>query len=150
MFPQITWLREYRVTLVAFVWLFPIVRLQMCPQIAWLNSCKVTLVAFVWFFSSVRFQMYFQNTCRVWCIIALAAFIWPFSKILFHCYQVSTVKVAGKWELSKSDFVYSKKKKVKLIADFELKFIKWKTSCTTYICHENHSLDTFKQLQWWW
>ena len=35
------------VTLVAFVWLFSTVCLQMCPQVTYLRGCKITLVASV-------------------------------------------------------------------------------------------------------
>ena len=36
-----------KITLVAFVWLFPTVCFQMSPQVACLRGCKVALVAFV-------------------------------------------------------------------------------------------------------
>ena len=36
-----------KITLVAFVWLFPTLCFQMSPQVACLRGCKVALVAFV-------------------------------------------------------------------------------------------------------
>ena len=46
-FPQISWPRRCKGTLVAFVWLYSAVCSQMLPQIGFLNGCRVTLVAFV-------------------------------------------------------------------------------------------------------
>ena len=52
-FRQIACMGRCEVTLIAFVWLFSTVRLQMCPQIVFTIACIVTLVAFVWFFSRI-------------------------------------------------------------------------------------------------
>ena len=46
-------IRGCKVTSVAFVCLFPIVRFQMSPKMACLRGCIVTLVALVWRFSLV-------------------------------------------------------------------------------------------------
>ena len=73
--PQIACLRTGIVTLVAFVWLFSTVRFQMCPQIACLRRRKVTRLAFIWLLSTVYFQMCSQNVCSERCIITLGAFI---------------------------------------------------------------------------
>ena len=78
---QWAFMRRYKVTLVAFVWLFSTVCFQMCPQIACLRGCKVTLVAFVWFFSTVRYQMSPQIACLSRCIVTLVTFVWLFSTV---------------------------------------------------------------------
>ena len=75
MSPQGSCLRTCIVTLVAFVWLFPTVRSQMCPQIACTRRDKVTFVI-VWLFSTVRFQMSLQIACPRRGIVTLVAFIW--------------------------------------------------------------------------
>ena len=69
------------VTLVAFVWLFSTVCIQMSPQIACPRRCIVTLVAFVWLFSTVYFQMCFQSSCIGGCKVTLVASIWFFSTV---------------------------------------------------------------------
>ena len=47
MLSQIVWPRGCKVTLVAFFWLFSILRLQTSPQFASVWECIVTLIAFV-------------------------------------------------------------------------------------------------------
>ena len=76
-----TCLRECIVTLVALVWLFSTVRLQMRPQIFWKRRCIVALVTFVWLFSTMHFQMSPQSACKPGRIIALVAFVWFFSTV---------------------------------------------------------------------
>ena len=71
MSPKITWVRAGKVTLIAFVGLFPTVCFHMSPQSACLNRCIVTLIAFVWLFSTVCFQMSLQMVCMRGCIYAL-------------------------------------------------------------------------------
>ena len=65
-----------KITLVAFVWLFPTVCFQMSPQVACLRGCKVALVAFVSLFSIVGSQMSPQIACLRGCIVALVAFFY--------------------------------------------------------------------------
>ena len=67
-----------KVTLVAFVWLFSTMCLQMSPQNVCARGCKVTLVAFVWLFSNVGFQMCPQMACMRRCIITQVAIVWFF------------------------------------------------------------------------
>ena len=67
------------ITLIAFVWLFPTVCIQMSPQIPCLRGCKITLVAFVWHFSTVCFQMSPHIACREGCKVTLVAFVWLLS-----------------------------------------------------------------------
>ena len=57
MFSQIAFIWRCIIALVAFVWLFSTVRLQMSPQIACLRGCIITLVAFVWLFCTVCLQI---------------------------------------------------------------------------------------------
>ena len=75
MSPQMACLNGWRVTLVAFVLIFPTVRFQMCPQMACPRRSKVTLVAFVWLVSIVRFHMSPQMACPWGCKVTLVAFV---------------------------------------------------------------------------
>ena len=85
MSPQITCLWRCKVTLVAFVWFFPTVCLQMYPQMNCLRGCIVTLVAFVWLFPTVDFQMSPQIACLRERRVALAAFVWLYARFCwFH------------------------------------------------------------------
>ena len=61
MYLQIACLNRCKITLAAFVCLFPTVRFRMCSQMACTRRGKVTLVAFVWLFPTVHFQMCSQN-----------------------------------------------------------------------------------------
>ena len=104
-----------KVTLVAFVWFFSTVCLQMCPQIACPIGCIVTLVAFVWLFSAVRFQIFYPFLWTIvkektwsllccwplpkWflqtegmngCIVTLVAFVWFFSTVHFQMFPQIT------------------------------------------------------------
>ena len=82
-----------KVTLVAFVWLFPTVHDQMSPQIACLWWCIVTLAAFVCFFLAMCFQMFSQVACLRGCIITLAASIWLFSTVHVQmCLQMMCIR----------------------------------------------------------
>ena len=83
MCPQLVCLRRYKVTLVAFVRLFSIVRFWMSPQHACPGRSKVTLVTFVWLFSFVRFQMCPQIACLRRCKVTLVALFWPISAMCF-------------------------------------------------------------------
>ena len=58
----IVWSRGCKVTLVAFVCLFPCVYFQMCPQRTKIRAGVFTLVALVWLFFTVCFQMCLQMT----------------------------------------------------------------------------------------
>ena len=73
-------LREDKVTLIAFVWLYSTVCFDMSPQIACVGGCIVTKVAFVWLFPTVRFQMPPHIACPRECRVTLVAFVW-----FFHC-----------------------------------------------------------------
>ena len=87
---QIVFPRRYKVTFVAFIWLFFTVRFQMCPQIVCPRRCKVTLVAFVWLFFTVRFQMCPQSVCPRRSKVTLVAFVWLFSSVCFQmCPQMA-------------------------------------------------------------
>ena len=86
MFPQRTWIRANKVTLVTFVWLFFTVGFQMCPQMISPSRCIVTVLTFVWLFSTVRVQMSPQIACLWTGIVALVAFVWFFSSV---CFQMS-------------------------------------------------------------
>ena len=90
---QIYWIRKCKVALVAFVSLFPIMRLQMCPQIASLKGRIITQVAFVWLFSFMCFQMSLQIAYLRGCKIAQVAFVWFFSTVYFHmCLQMACIR----------------------------------------------------------
>ena len=52
---------RYRVTLVAFVWLFAAVSFQMCLQSTCLRGCKVTLVAFFLFALTPKLQQHLAH-----------------------------------------------------------------------------------------
>ena len=79
--PQRISVRAAEVTLVAFVWFFSTVHLQMLPQMVWSRRCKVTLVAFVGLFSTVRSFMSLQLGS---CIVTLVAFVWLFYIVCFQ------------------------------------------------------------------
>ena len=79
---QMTCLRGWIITLVAFIWLLSTVCSHMSSQSACLWGCKITLVAFVWFFSTVRFQMSSQIACRRRGKVALVAIVWIVSFII--------------------------------------------------------------------
>ena len=91
--PERTWIRACKVTLVAFVWLFSTVCLQMCPQIACIRGCIITQVAFVWFFSTVCLQMCPQITRLIGCKITQVTFVWLFSTVCFQvCPQIACLR----------------------------------------------------------
>ena len=69
--PQIAFLRGCIATLVAFVWLFSTVGIQMCPQIACLIAYIIALVAFILFFPTMSFQMSPQRVYARGCIVGL-------------------------------------------------------------------------------
>ena len=70
----------------------------MCPQVACPRGCIVTLVAFVWFFSNVRLQMSHQTESTRKFIATLVAFVWFFSTLGFPqittCFFISTIDFA--------------------------------------------------------
>ena len=84
MYPQITCMRGCKITLVAFVWLFFIVRFQMCPQNVCPRRCIVTLIAFVQLFTTVRFQMCPQIAFLRRGIVTLVTFVWLHCAFLLH------------------------------------------------------------------
>ena len=84
MYPQITCMRGCKITLVAFVWLFFIVRFQMCPQNVCPRRCIVTLIAFVQLFTTVRFQMCPQIAFLRRGIVTLVTFVWLHWAFLLH------------------------------------------------------------------
>ena len=82
--PQMACLRGCKVTLVTFVWLFSIVRFQMCFKSACTRGFKVTSVAFVCLFPNVRFQMSPQMACLTFesctseeSLLQLVLLFWP-------------------------------------------------------------------------
>ena len=75
-----------KVTLVAFVWLFSTVHLQMKLQIVWPGGCIITLVAFVYLFSGVSFQIFLQIASLVGCKVTLVTFVWLLPTV---CFQMS-------------------------------------------------------------
>ena len=104
---QIAWVRRYKVTLVAFIWLFSTVHFQMCLQNACIGGCIVTLVALIWLHSTVRFQMCPQTACPNRCKVTLVAFVRLFSTVHFqmslvYCLcQTETMRIANqkRWQM---------------------------------------------------
>ena len=90
MLTQRAWIKAGKVTLVAFVRLFPTVCFQTNLRRACLRGCKVTFVAFVWLSPTVCLQMYPQSACPRGCIVTLVAFVWLFSSIGFQMFPQIT------------------------------------------------------------
>ena len=84
MSPQSTCIGGCKVTLVALVWLFPTMHLQMCTQTRSIGRCKFTVVAFVCLFSALQFQMLPQIASISGCILTLVAFVQLFSTVYFQ------------------------------------------------------------------
>ena len=80
---QIACIKGRIITLVAFVWLFSSVCLQVCFQVACLRGYIFALVAFVWLFSSVNLNVCFQVACSRGYILTLAATDWSLSSPSF-------------------------------------------------------------------
>ena len=79
MYPQNVYTRSCIITLIAFVWFFSTVCLQMSPYM-W--GCKVTLVATIWLLSSGRFQMCPQIACQ-----RIGIYICPFPACVLNVYS---------------------------------------------------------------
>ena len=77
-FSQVACQRWNIITLVAFVWLFSAVCLQMCPQIACSRRCIITQAAFVWFFS-----LFIGNSCDEFLLQGIIMIM-----VLFHRHKV--------------------------------------------------------------
>ena len=86
MSPQIACLSRGKVTLLAFIWLFPAVRFQMSPQMACIKRGIVALIAFLWLFSTVYFQMCLQTPCMGGCKVTFIAFVWLFPSVRFQMF----------------------------------------------------------------
>ena len=126
--------RGYIITLVAFVWLFSTVRLQMCSQISYLWGCKVTLVTFIWLFSAVCLQMSSQIACQGECKVTLVAFVWFFPTVCLQMYpQMNCLRgciatlvcivLVSNWERRKIANSDEQQMKVKLIFKNNVKYI---------------------------
>ena len=104
MCPQISCLKEGKITVAAFVWLFSTVGFQMLPQMACLRRCIVTLVAFVWLFSTMRFQMFLQSTCIRGSKVALLTFVCLFSTV--HFWMSPQIACMRKWIVTLTAFLW--------------------------------------------
>ena len=67
---------------------------EKSPQSTCMRQCKITLVAFVWLFSIVRFQMCPQMAC--WCFVTiqnLFSQFWSFVKVLQSMFQSVSLSI---------------------------------------------------------
>ena len=81
---QITRMKGCKAAFLAFVWFFSHVFFQMSLQIAWPRRHIVALIAFIGFVATVRFQMFSQTYFMIGCIITFCTLVWFFSTVDFQ------------------------------------------------------------------
>ena len=140
----------------------------MCPQMSCLRRGKLTLVAFVWLFPTVHFQMrlvtlfYFSPLCVFKCALKLLAQEDVYSHWLHLVVVLSPLRYFLPWSLSITSFNLMRllvllppnwQKKGNLINEgspekqcFLSKFL-W--LCTYLLCCENDIADFLEQSQKW-